>query len=597
MIVYGSLQSEASLHSLVKKLWGHANPKTVDDWRTLLIEAGQLEQAVADRQTASEGLSSLMKLAGQLTDQAAAGFVACWSEQAEESGRFKSIHCCLNLLQKAADLRLFITTPEGYSFYALFPEQYCAAALTWMKHRSEQQSKSATVIGIRSIGTSLSAVVAATLQSAGCPAERFTVRPFGRPFQRQVEFSISPEQKAGSFLIVDEGPGISGSSMVAVAKALTEQGVCDIAFLPGHGGSPGAKASEVIRECWRSTPRYVGSLEEVCWKEGSLWQSLTTQTQELLGISGPFAMNDLSGGLWRRCAYTDEQHWPAVAAQFERMKLLCTDSHGHSVLWKFAELADLNGRGSAEAALSRLCRLGKLGFTSTPLGSFRGFVATPWIEGRRLTELDAEVQEVLHHLAQHLIASRLDPLSIAEHCAGIARLREMLYWNTRESLGCDFAEYAHSVGEVLGEEECPRCYGDGHLAPHEWVRTASGVILKTDCEGHDADHTIIGKQSALWDLAGVLVEWNLNERNAGRLLHLLEQGGYGFSDESLRFYRAAYSGFRLGVFTLAESQTADAAEQARLRRAQRFYKHQLRTLLNGESVPLPAQAHYGANSQ
>jgi hypothetical protein len=602
VIVYGSLQSEASLHSVVGKLRNRGNPGTVDDWRALLIEAGQLEQAIVDRQAVNAGASHLIGQVVQLTDQAAAGFFACWFGLTEGSGLRESIWTSLRQLQNAENLPISIRIPEGYAFYGLFPEQYCAATLAWVKDHARQPKK-CTVIGIRTIGTSLSAVVAATLRSTGRPAERLTVRPFGPPFRRQVKLSLSDDQKAGDFLVVDEGPGISGSSMVAVAKLLVEHGVRDIAFLPGHAGAPGTEASEEIRECWRSTPRYQNSLEEVHWKEGSLLQSLQIQTEKLLNTPGPFFVTDFSGGLWRRHVYTDEQHWPAVIAQFERMKFLCTDGHGNSLLWKFAGLADLNDRNSPDAVLSRLRRLAELGFTATPLGSIHGFVATPWIEGRRLTPSEAEDPQVLRHLARYLLASATDPLSAAEHRAGIARLREMLYCNTRESLGPDLAEQARSIADGWEVKKNLRCYGDGHLAPHEWVRNESGVILKTDCEGHDADHTIIGQQSALWDVAGILVEWHLEDCDAEFLLGLLEPGGLDAHNGPLRFYSAAYSAFRLGLFTQAGSQTVDAAEQERLQQARKFYERQLRRSLVGsersgrQTMPIrDVQARYGANS-
>src|SRR5581483_261183 len=94
-------------------------------------------------------------------------------------------------------------------------------------------------------------------------------------------------------LVVDEGPGISGSSMAAVAEALVRSGVHDIAFLPGHGGDPGWAASPEIRRRWRETPRYVTPLDSLTWNGRSLKQQFVMETEKL-APGGPFEAVDLS---------------------------------------------------------------------------------------------------------------------------------------------------------------------------------------------------------------------------------------------------------------------------------------------------------------
>src|SRR3954465_15348575 len=55
-----------------------------------------------------------------------------------------------------------ISVPEGYAYYALQPRTYGDAALRFYR---EVRPEAVVVIGIRSIGTSLSAVAAAALES------------------------------------------------------------------------------------------------------------------------------------------------------------------------------------------------------------------------------------------------------------------------------------------------------------------------------------------------------------------------------------------------------------------------------------------------
>ena len=82
------------------------------------------------------------------------------------------------------------------------------------------------VVGIRSIGTTLSAVAAAAARARGIAAERITVRPQGHPYNRTAEFTaeqmaaVSRAVSSGaSFVVVDEGPGLSGSSFLGCGRS------------------------------------------------------------------------------------------------------------------------------------------------------------------------------------------------------------------------------------------------------------------------------------------------------------------------------------------------------------------------------------------
>src|ERR1700730_437641 len=134
-----------------------------------------------------------------------------------------------NILESARALptlnEVNISIPEGFAYYALHPFAYANAM--WEIPACE----SLLVVGIRSIGTTLSAMAAAAVRARGIAVERITVRPKGHPYNRNAEFT--PEQMAAvgkaiscgaSFAVVDEGPGLSGSSFLAVAEALEQAG-------------------------------------------------------------------------------------------------------------------------------------------------------------------------------------------------------------------------------------------------------------------------------------------------------------------------------------------------------------------------------------
>ena len=124
----------------------------------------------------------------------------------------------------------------------------------------EQRPSSCVVIGIRSIGASLSTVVAEAVHAVW----RFTVRPRGHPFERELRLGAGLEQRvrahAGDwFLIVDEGPGLSGSSFISVATKLEELGV--VPETDSAVSQPRSRArtlrSERARVNWRRYRRYV----------------------------------------------------------------------------------------------------------------------------------------------------------------------------------------------------------------------------------------------------------------------------------------------------------------------------------------------------
>jgi hypothetical protein len=129
----------------------------------------------------------------------------------------------------------------------------------------------------------------------------------------------------------------------------------------------------------------------------------------------------------------------------------------------------------------------------------------------------------------------------------------------------------HNCMEALGDapefptpEPHELRYGDGRMAPHEWVR-AEGRLVKTDVWGHDLDHTCVGPQSILWDAAGALIEWEMDQPQ--RALFLEELGGLGVRPRAgeLRWFETAYCSFRLGMASMRGDSSGQELFAARLR--------------------------------
>jgi hypothetical protein len=539
VIVYGDAEIESTVDAMLESVASRVratDPASLDDLRTLLVQAGQLEQAVADHSEARDAIGAME----QFTDAIAEAFVGRFSNGSSD---YRVIENALaHLPPTGAALRVRI--PEGFEFYTLFPEQYCVTAQRWAE---EHAASDVLVIGIRSIGTTLSAVVKATLAQRGFQVSRLTVRPTGHPFERLVK--LPSGLRCSAAIVVDEGPGLSGSSMTCVAEALNARA---ITFFPGHENGPGPQANSRVRERWAKARRYFTPLDDVRWSARSLRDELSRRTEEVLG-SAAAEIADLGAGAWREQAYAGRAEWPAVASTFELSKFKVTTHSGAALLWKFTGFGSFGTVPIAE----HLDRRARLGWTTAPLAACRGFTATRWIDGERLNCDDA-TPAVLNEMARYIAETAGPPLTVQETEAATRRLNQMLRHNSQELGLAD-------IPAVATHEGLPG-YGDGRMAPHEWIWTDEGRLLKMDAHDHSCDHTIVGKQPFLWDVAGVIVEWKLDSEQQTILLNALEKSGLFVETQALEFYLRAYAVFRAGL-TVFAMESASPDEVQRLRAA------------------------------
>ena len=439
----------------------------------------------------------------------------------------------------AAPQRLTVRSAEGYAFYALYPEAYAEAA--------RALPSDTRVIGLRSIGAGLACVVAEAIGAA--PPS--TVRPGGHPFERTVE--LPPVDPGARYAIVDEGPGLSGSSFGAVADALEAQGVAAerIVFLPGHGGDLGPQASPRHRERWASARRLHVGFDVLIAPRLPGW------VEDLTGPAT--SVEDLSGGAWRRLTHgAEEAAWPPSAAHQERRKVLVRSDAG-TFLLKFVGLG-AHGRAAHERAQA----LHTAGFTPEPLGWRQGFLVERWVESRPLQPADRPA--LLDALARYL-AFRAAAFPAPEDAgASPAELAEMARVNVAEGLGPELAARLPAAPDRPGS----RVYGDNRLHAWEWRADVAGRLFKTDAVDHAQAHDLIGAQPAEWDLAGAVVEHDLSRE---------EVAAFAPPGPS-PFYVAAYAAFQLGLWTQAADAMAGwPEEQARLRGQVRRYERWLRTEL------------------
>ena len=494
MLVYGD-RTEASdlrerLFNIVEQLAAVANtPPGIERHAKLvsaLIEAGELQQGIEDAGAASQEIKSLVyKLSFSV--------IRSWDTGFAEVGEISNV----SRVDGPASVEL--KQPEGFAFYAVYPESYVASA------RRLRLVGLPRVIGVRSIGTTLGSVVAATL-NAPPPV---TIRPFGDPFARKVELPAEIIEPAAHYVIVDEGPGLSGSSFGAVADWLQERGVPleRIAFMPSHDGDLGPCASEAHRARWHSAQRVPATFDPE-FLEGCF------------GRLKPFSA-DTPG---------------------ERLKYF-GDKDGERVLLKFA---GLGATGERKLAIART--LHATGFTAEPLGLIHGFLVERWCaDARPLGLFDQPVTELGRYIGAR---ARLLPAPDGEG-ATLDQLREMTRRNFGLSFGCAAAAIVDSFG-ALGER--PRVRTDNKLDRHEWLRGRDGRLIKTDALDHHQGHDLIGCQPPEWDVAGAMIEFGLDQGETDRLI---DATALSLDHSLLGFFQLAYTAFRLGHAVLTGG--ADAA--------------------------------------
>lgn len=376
--------------------------------------------------------------------------------------------------------RVTIRRCEGYAYYALYPELYLAAAAAL--------PKGAVVIGLRSIGTGLAALAATVCDAAFV----CTVRPLGDVFARTL--AIDPALAATltalrdrPFVLVDEGPGLSGSSLGGAADWLARIGVTDIRFLPSHDGPLGPQASPAHRTRWDGADRPVARFEDVVLPRLSGWFADVTGAR-------PAPLRDVSGGGWRAPGSD-----APVDPNREARKYRLTTARGDYLL-KFVGLDD-----EAAAKFDRARALHAAGFAAEPLAVRHGFLLERWIDGAAPAGDAAIIAALPAYLAFRAAAF---PASAG---ASLTALVAMARYNLADVAG--IGALLDGVDPAALQHHVRAVHGDARLHRWEWITGPDG-LRKTDAIDHSQAHDLVGPQDIAWDLAGAIAEYPSLDRAA-----------------------------------------------------------------------------------
>jgi hypothetical protein len=459
---------------------------------------------------------------------------------------------------------------EGYAFYSLYPESYLEAALR------SRLGKDTVVIGLRSIGAGLAALVAAAIG-----ADRiFTLRPVGQPFERRLAIGPALSQTIladpeAAFAVVDEGPGLSGSSFGCVCDWLVASGVDPrrIHFFPSHVGDLGPKASEAHRSLWRSVTRHVVSADEAVLARRKA-PALADWAAAVVGKRVD-DWQEISGGAWRAHHYSSSTFWPPVHAGMERRKFLMR-AEDRICLGKFVGLDVLASRRLGSAAA-----LAEGGFVPPQLGVTYGFAFEEWVRASPADVASIDNVDLIDRVARYLIF-RAGELAPSHGGATFADLCAMAVINTGEAFGSDAGDRMRKrLGNIGRIARSSRPFDtDNRMHRWEWLVTPSGRLLKADAIDHNAAHDLVGCQDIAWDIAGATVEFGLSDKDRIRLVeHVTAQVDVDLGDEKLRSFEYCYVAFQIGLWSFASAAASDE-ERHRIAAAVRRYRGRLQMLLD-----------------
>ena len=564
MLVYGDHPRQAPISQLIDDL--HARLATPPspipivrhgDLVGAFIGASELAQGLADADFEASGEDRR-----SLRNDAAMDLVMALARAVGRSwvGGFGAVDtearaALASLMVHPLPASVQVKPPEGYAFYALYPEAYFEAAAACGPNAFDQ------VIGLRSIGVGLSAMVA----SAAGRRRPVTLRPTGNPFRRhlRVAAGLSAELVGapdGCYAVVDEGPGLSGSSFGAVEDLLAGAGVAPerIVYFPSHPGDLGPHASERHRCRWARAARNTVDFDVLTGRAAKTVHRLERWVADLTGHAiAP--IEDLSAGRWR--AAGRDAGDPPVWLTGERRKYLLRSKTG-SWLLKFAGLGAIG-----EGKLTRARALHAAGFSPQPLGLRHGFLVERWIEGARAVDPSHDRPRLVARLGAYLaFRARAFPAPDSAG-ASVATLMDMARVNLTEIGLDDVAERLPTPAEAERlERRVRRVFTDNRLHPWEWLQAGDGPILKTDAVDHAEGHDLVGCQDIAWDVAGAVVEFGLSDAEVNRICREVAAGAQVVDRDLLAALVAAYRAFQIGYWRFAaESQSGEDARRAEIR--------------------------------
>jgi hypothetical protein len=490
-----------------------------------LVIAGELACALADADSAHT------PIADEITNNIAEALLTVSSGHAAQANLRDST---AKLERIVAPEGVRLSVQEGFAYYALHPLKFAKVV--------EQLSlpRQVAVVGIRSVGLTLSAMTVAAVGSHGHDAQRITVRPMGHPYDRMVELSAEQqawvaERREAEFLVVDEGPGLSGSSFIATAEALERAGI----------------TAERIVLVGTRIPDVNGLRMQDAAARWGRFRAVATEAAPILPDGAEVW---LGGGEWRREFLSGDGDGPGSWTQLERLKYVSRDGQ------RFYRFEGYGHYGAEQGARARLIQAA--GFGPNYRGNFDGFGCYECLDGQPLAS--AVDEKVLNRIAAYCAFRGREFPEIKDQPS---ELGQMLRFNWKNEFGAEFeGDLSFCDGRMI--------VTDSRMMPYKWIRCKDGKLLKVDSTSHGDDHFFPGPCDIAWDLAGTIVEWSLSQEASDYFLcQYVKLSG---DDPTARIgkYLLAYATFRLAYSRMAARAMGGTPEEALLMREYERYRLQ-----------------------
>jgi len=533
---------------------------------SLLMECGELETGVTDFLCPEKDEIFSTKIESCRELSMLAGLIVCrlWINEAIDLESLNEARRLLFKIESWKIKEILLSVPEGFVYYGLYPETYIEAA---RQFKEQMSPESVLVIGLRSIGTTLSALVSAQLKLLGCKVKPFTLRPRGHPFSRGIQIDSAAEEflrRAGScsVVVVDEGPGLSGSSLTGTLEKLSGLGFGEerTVVFPSWIPDGSRFLNESARELWPRYRKFTGEFDNLWVDSGRLAS----------GFGMEIAQN-LSAGMWRP-HFIEDASFPAVHPHHERRKFLLKSDSKKCFLAKFVGL----GR-YGEYLVQRARRLAEGGFGPQVKELSNGFLLMKVIDGKPMS-IPVPGDDFLGRAAQYCAFIRNKfPSKLT---VTLDSMQEMIIGNVRAGVGEKWgrnAEAACGVSPDIYESEPVAV--DGRMMPHEWIRT-NGGYFKVDHLEHHCDQFFHGSQNIVWDIAGLCIEFRLSSGEVEELIkRYVELSGDKDIRMRLPFFRIAYLAFRIGYVSLAADSLSGDQDGRRFELLRDFYREELKKSL------------------
>jgi hypothetical protein len=237
----------------------------------------------------------------------------------------------------------------------------------------------------------------------------------------------------------------------------------------------------------------------------------------------------------------------------ERLKFLSPDRQS---IYKFEGFGRFG-----EEVLARAKVLADAGFGCPAEDAGDGMIRYPVIEGVTANSDDVS-PALLRRLARYCAFRAAEFRSPG---SPPTQLPGMLRFNTQQEFGVDLGP---DMDELCTSDPI---LTDGRMQPHKWIGATDGNFVKVDAHTHGDDHFFPGPTDIAWDLAGAIIEWNLDRDAADLFLREFQRISGMNRALVMPVFVLAYSVFRLAYCKMALSSVTGSLEEARIANAYQYY--------------------------